>query len=158
MVITDENRCFPFLSLLTLSKVKINLLKNNRGIPEKNVRQFQTEIETWKQSLNSRMEENVLLKNRLSDILKSNYDQNLLEEIEDFQTQFIKEDELINLLRRDVNDLDNLLYSKMFENGKIDKLFDTKMENLGKDIASSVIRFHILQSAFDDFQHKILSS
>lgn len=158
MVIADENRCFPFLSLLTLSKVKINLLKNNRGIPEKNVRQFQTEIETWKQSLNSRMEENVLLKNRLSDILKSNYDQNSLEEIEDFQTQFIKEDELINLLRRDVNDLDNLLYSKMFENGKIDKLFDTKMENLGKDIASSVIRFHILQSAFDDFQHKILSS
>ncbi|HTN06834.1 hypothetical protein [Agriterribacter sp.] len=133
-------------------------MKNNRGIPEKNVRQFQTEIETWKQSLNSRMEENVLLKNRLSDILKSNYDQNSLEEIEDFQTQFIKEDELINLLRRDVNDLDNLLYSKMFENGKIDKLFDTKMENLGKDIASSVIRFHILQSAFDDFQHKILSS
>ena len=132
-------------------------MKNNRDIPEKDVRQFQTEIETWKQSLNFRMEENVLLKNRLSDILRNNYEQNSLEEIEEFQTRFIKEDELINSLRRDVNDLDNLLYSKMFEDGKLEKSFDTKMEDLGKDIANSITRFRILQSAFGDFRHKIFS-
>jgi len=120
-----------------------------------NVQKFQTEIETWKQLLNSRMEENVLLKNRLSDILKNNYDQNSLEEIEEFQTQFIKEDELTNSLRRDVSDLDSLLYTKMFEDGKMGKPFDIKMDKLGKDIANSITRFRILQSAFNDFQYKI---
>jgi hypothetical protein len=130
-------------------------LKNSRNIEEKSVRQFQTEIEDWKKILNSRMDENVLLKSRLSDIVKNNYDQNLLEEIEEFQTQFIREDELINSLRRDVNDLDNLLYSRMFEVGKMEKSFDIKMDKLDKDIANSVTRFRILQSAFDDFQHKI---
>jgi hypothetical protein len=130
-------------------------LKNSRNIEEKNVRQFQTEIEAWKKILNSGMDENVLLKSRLSDIVKNNYDQNLLEEIEEFQTEFIREDELINSLRRDVNDLDNLLYSKMFEEGKMEKSFETKMDQLGRDISNSVTRFRILQSAFDDFQHKI---
>jgi hypothetical protein len=130
-------------------------LKNSRNIEEKSVRQFQTEIEDWKKILNSRMDENVLLKSRLSDIVKNNYDQNLLEEIEEFQTQFIREDELINSFRRDVNDLDNLLYSRMFEVGKMEKSFDIKMDKLDKDIANSVTRFRILQSAFDDFQHKI---
>jgi hypothetical protein len=132
-------------------------LKNNRDIPEKNARHFQTEIEIWKQSLNFRMEENVLLKNKLADILKNHFDQNSLEEIEEFQTKFIREDELINSLRRDVNNLDNLLYTKMFEDGKMEKLFDTKMEKLSKDITNSITRFRILQSAFDDFQHKISS-
>jgi hypothetical protein len=130
-------------------------LKNSRNIEEKNVRQFQTEIEAWKKILNSGMDENVLLKSRLSDIVKNNYDQNLLEEIEEFQTEFIREDELINSLRRDVNDLDNLLYSKMFEEGKMEKSFETKMDQLGRDISNSVTSFRILQSAFDDFQHKI---
>lgn len=133
-------------------------MKNNWDIQGKNVRQFQTEIEAWKKILNSRMEENVLLKNRLSDIVKNNYDQNLLEEIEEFQTQFIKEDELINLLRRDVTDLDNLLDSKMFEEGKIEKSFYTKMEKFGKDIANSITRFYFLKSAFDNFQNKIFSN
>lgn len=119
-----------------------------------NVRQFQTEIETWKRLLNSRMEENVLLKIQISDILRDNYDQNSLEKIEEFQTRFIREDELINTLRRGVNDLDNLLYGKLFESVKMEKSFDTKMENLRKDIANSTVRFRILKSTFNDFKHK----
>lgn len=142
-------------------KEKKDLLKNkiarNQDNPEMDVRQFQTEIETWKRLLNSRMEENVLLKNKLSNILINNYDQNSLEEIEEFQTQFIIEDELIHSLRRDVNDLDNLLYSKIFEDGKMEKSFQTKMDKLGKDIANSTIRFRTLKSAFNDFQHKIFA-
>lgn len=142
-------------------KEKKDLLKNkiarNQDNPEMDVRQFQTEIETWKRLLNSRMEENVLLKNKLSNILINNYDQNSLEEIEEFQTQFIIEDELIHSLRRDVNDLDNLLYSKIFEDGKMEKSFETKMDKLGKDIANSTIRFRTLKSAFNDFQHKIFA-
>ena len=136
-------------------KEKKDLLKNKIARnPGMDVRQFQTQIETWKRLLNSRMEENVLLKIQISDILRDNYDQNSLEEIEEFQTRFIREDELINTLRRGVNDLDNLLYGKLFESVKMEKSFDTKMENLRKDIANSTVRFRILKSTFNDFKHK----
>ena len=127
----------------------------NQNIPEKDLRQFKTEIEVWKQLLNSRMEENVLLKNAISDILKNNFNQNSLEEIEGFQTQFIKEDDLIHLLRSDISDIENVLYSKISENGKIEKSFDTKIENLRRDLTNSTISFRMLKSAFHDFQHTI---
>ena len=48
--------------------------------------QIGTKIEKWRQSLDERMEENLLMKDTLADILKNNYDHSLLEEIEDFQT------------------------------------------------------------------------
>lgn len=132
-----------------------NKITRNQGNLKIDVRQFQTKIEGWKQSLNSLMEENILMKNMLADILKNNYGQNSLEKIEDFQTQFIIEDELILSLRREVNDLDNLLYSKMFEDGKMDKSIETKMDKLGKDITNSITRFRILKSTFDNFNRKI---
>ena len=135
-----------------------NKIAQNQDNPEKDVGRFQTEIETWKQLLNSGMEENVLLKNKLADILKNNYDQNSLEEIEEFQTKFIKEDELIHSLRRDVNDLDNFMHSKLLLNGKLEKSFNTKMENMRKDITNSIMGFRMLKAAFDNFQSKICSN
>lgn len=122
---------------------------------KENVIQFQTEIEMHKHVLTIRMEENVLLKNKLADTLKNNYEQSLLEEIEEFQTRFIREDELINSLRKDANDLENLLYGKKSEGGKKEKSFETGIENLRKKIFDSATRFHILKSAFDNFRHKI---
>lgn len=132
-----------------------NKIAQNQDDPETDIRQFQTEIETWKELLNSRVEENVLLKNKISEILKNNYEQNSLEEIEDFQTQFIKEDELINSLKRNINELDNLMFRQLYEDGKIEKSFGVKMVKLGKDILNSTTRFRILHSSFVDFQHTI---
>jgi hypothetical protein len=123
-------------------------------IPEKGLKDFKIYIDTWKRLLNARMEENVLLKNTLSDILKYNYNQNSLEQIEEFQNKFISEDELIISLRKDVNDLDNLLSAKIFGDGKIEKSFNSKIENLQNDICKSANRFRILKSVFNDFQHK----
>ena len=54
--------------------MKKRLLKNktarNQDNPQTNVPEFQIEIETWKQSLNCRMEENVLLKTDFQTFLK----------------------------------------------------------------------------------------
>jgi regulator of replication initiation timing len=135
-----------------------NKIARNQDDLEKQVRQFQDLFETWKQWLNSRMEENVLLKNKITEILKNNFDHNSLEEIEEFQTQFIVEDELIHSLRRDVNELDNFMYSKLAGTGKLEKSFNTKIENLRKDITNSVTSFRILKAAFDNFQNKIFSN
>jgi len=54
-------------------------------------------------------EENVHLKNRLSDVLKDRFNKNLLDEVEFFQTNFIKEDEVIGLLKSEVAAIDNIL-------------------------------------------------
>jgi HD superfamily phosphohydrolase len=122
---------------------------------EKDLEQFQVKIESWKQLLNSWMEENILMKSILSDILKNNFDQKSLEEIEEFQTKFISEDELIHSLKRDINGLDKLLSMRIFEDWQMQKFFDSKTKNLENDIHSSTTRFRILKSAFHDFQYKI---
>src|SRR5664279_5195423 len=73
------------------------------------LRQLQYENDTWKRLLGFMREENILLKNRLSEILMDRFDKNLLEEVEAFQSDFIKKDELLVLLRNDVAELDKLL-------------------------------------------------
>jgi hypothetical protein len=55
------------------------------------------------------MEENIHLKNRLSEILRNGFDKNSLEEIELFQTDFVKEDELIGSIKKEVDEFDKLL-------------------------------------------------
>ena len=71
--------------------------------------QLRHEINTWKRMLGFMQEENVHLKNRLSDVLKDRFNKNLLDEVEFFQTNFIKEDEVIGLLKSEVAAIDNIL-------------------------------------------------
>ena len=124
---------------------------------EKDLEQFQVKIESWKQLLNSWMEENILMKSILSDILKNNFDQNSLEEIEEFQTKFISEDDLIHSLKKDIIDLYKLLSIGIFEDQQMQKLFDSKMKNLDNDIPNSTTSFRIVKAAFRDFRHKIFA-
>jgi hypothetical protein len=126
----------------------------NQATLGKTMTQFQDVFATWKQLLNARMDENILLKYKISEILKNNFNQNFLEEIEEFQTQFIREDESVNLLRKDVGELENYILSKEFQNGN-EQFFNTKIENLRKDIADSASRFCVSKSAFENFQNKI---
>jgi hypothetical protein len=131
-----------------------NKTASNQANLEKKMRQFQDVLATWKQLLNARMDENILLKYKISEILKNNFNHNSLEEIEEFQTQFIREDEWINSLRKDVSELENYILSKEFQNGT-EQFFNIKIENLRKDIADSENRFRMSKSAFKNFQNKI---
>jgi hypothetical protein len=139
-------------------KNKKRPLKNNMTrMHEEHVdlRQFQNKIETWKQLLESGTEENVLMKNSISDILRNNYDQSSLEEIEEFQTRFIQMDELIHSLKNKVKSSADLSYIQILEDKKAERIFCMKMKYLSKDITGFTARFHLLKSAFNDFQHKI---
>ena len=111
---------------------------------------MQAERESWKQLLSSRTEENVLLKNSLADILKNNFNANSLEDIEDFQTQFIEQDEWIKSLKKDIIELD-----KVFEDGEIEGPLDMIVERFRRNLDSSSKKFSYLKSAFNDFQQKI---
>lgn len=125
-------------------------LKRER-MPELKLKQLQYEVDTWKRLLGFMMEENIHLKNRLSEVLKYNFDNNLLEEVDGFQSRFIKGDELVSLLRNDVAELDKLLVREVFEDGRIVKQVDKKLKTLRNNIKNAEKEFGKLKTEFNSY-------
>ena len=132
----------------------INTIALDHKISNTGLHKLKKEISSWKNLLYLRMEENVLLKNRLANILRNNYDKNCLEEIEEFQNQFIHEDGITKALRQEISDLDSFIF-KRFEDERQKALFENKVKKMRADMTLSEQRFQLLVSSFDDFQHKI---
>ena len=120
-------------------------------MPALKLKQLQYENDIWKRTLGSMLEENVHLKNRLSEVLKDKFDKNRLEEIEGYQSRFLKKDELIGLLRNEVAELDKLLVEEVFEDGKIIKEIDRKLTKLRKNIINAEKQFGRLKSEFYNY-------
>src|SRR5450432_690975 len=114
-----------------------NRLSSTRIMEPAKINQLQIEINTWKRLLNFFRDENVCLKNRLSDILKNGFDRKLLEEFENFQTKFIKQDEVINFLRNDTTELDKLLLDEKSGLEISDSRIVKKLEHLRNNMANS---------------------
>jgi hypothetical protein len=130
--------------------VSLRYLKQGT-MPELKLKQLQYETDTWKRSLAFMMDENIRLKIRLSEILKDKYDATLLEIVEDFQNNFIKEDELIGLLRNDIAELDKLFKMEILEDGWILKEIDIKLKNLRNNIVTAEHQFGKLQADFNSY-------
>lgn len=120
-------------------------------MPELKLRQLQYEVDTWKRLLGFLSEENIHLKNRLSEILKDEFDKNLLEEVENFQTRFIKEDELIRLLRNNVSELSKLVVREAFEDGVLAREIANKLRDLRAEIKDTERQFGKLKSEFNSY-------
>ena len=120
-------------------------------MPELKLKQLQYESDTWKRLLGFMMDENIHLKNRLSEVLKDKFDKNLLVEIEGFQSNFIKKDELIGLLRNDVAGLDKLLEREIFEDGKIVNEIERRLKNLRNNIVYAEKQFGKLKLEFNNY-------
>lgn len=97
------------------------------------------------------MDENIQLKNRLSEVLRDRFDKDLLVEVEVFQNYFIKEDAPITFLRNDVAELDKLLVREICEDGKIINKIDLRMKNLRNNIMNAEIQFGKLKSVFNSY-------
>jgi len=120
-------------------------------MPGLKLKQLQYESETWKRLLGFTMDENIHLKNRLSEILKENFDKNLLEDVEVFQTRFIKADQMIMLLRNDIGEFDNLLNREIFEDGTIMKQVSKELKRLRKNIKITEEELGRLKSEFNRY-------
>lgn len=120
-------------------------------MPDLRLKQLQYESDTWKRLLGFIMDENIQLKNRLSEVLRDRFDKNLLAEVEVFQNYFIKEDALVALLRNDVAELDKLLVREICEDGKIINKIDLRMKNLRNNIMNAEIQFGKLKSEFNNY-------
>jgi regulator of replication initiation timing len=120
-------------------------------MPEMKLKQLQYEADTWKRLLGFMMDENIHLKNRLSEILKDGFNENLLGEVEIFQSRFVKEDAMIALLRNEVAELEKLLVREIFEDGRIIKEVERKLKKLRNNIKNAETEFGNLKSQFNSY-------
>lgn len=120
-------------------------------MPEQKLKQLQYESDTWKRLLAFLKDENVYLKNRLSEILKNGFETNLLDEIELFQTRFIKEDEMISSLQTDISELDKLLVREIFEDGRIMKKVKKRIKQLKAEMKTAETQFRKMKQEFINY-------
>jgi hypothetical protein len=120
-------------------------------MPEIKLKQLQYASNTWKHLLGSITEENIRLKSRLSAIIKEKFNNSLLEKAEIFQNSFIKEDELISLLRNDIAELDKLLEKVLFEDGTMIKEAERKSGSLNNKIEIAQKQFGKLKLEFNSY-------
>ena len=96
-------------------------------------------------------DENVYLKIQLSDILKNDFDKQLLEKLENFQSSFLNEDDLINVLRNDVAELDKLLVWEALEEKNMMRDIENNMESIRRNIDHAEKQFTRIKSEFINY-------
>jgi hypothetical protein len=123
-------------------------------MPHLKIKQLQYEINSWRRLLDYLTEENIEMKNRLSEILKEKFDTYLLEEVDGFQSRFIRKDNLIALLRNEIKELDAIPVAEISKDERILKKMVIKIKRLHKNISNTEKQFGKLKSDF----HKFLST
>jgi len=113
-------------------------------------RHLKQERQTWLRTLDYIQVEHVLLKNCLSDILKNDITAEVLEEVEYFQNQFINNDTIIALLRRDIAGLNKLSEFSAVADTDFTKLYK-KQGKLRADIELMELGFIRLKFKFQSY-------
>jgi len=135
--------------------IKVHSKKDQ--MPQLTLIQLKYESDTWKRLLGIMIDENIHLKTRLVEILKCINDKNLLEEMENFHSRFIKEDELIGLLRHQIAELDQLMAKEIYEDLKIKNEINGKSKTLRDNISIAESKFTKLKLEFSDFISEMLN-
>ena len=94
----------------------------------------------------------------LVEILKSVPDKNLLEEMENFHSRFIKEEDRISSLRNDFAELDKLLTREVFEGGKIVDEITRKIYKLRNNINIVGLQFCHMKFEFNNYVSEMFNN
>lgn len=115
------------------------------------IKQCEQEIESWKRALAFVMEENIALKYRMGEILKNESGTEAIDTFEYFQNSFLKEDEMISLIRMDIYQQENLLVKEQYFDGvKVKDLLHVQ-NRLRNEIEKLEAYFNQLKNAFNYF-------
>ena len=114
-------------------------------------KQQQFEQDTWKQLLGYMMEENIHLKNRITEILKDKPNRILLDDVENFQSHFIMEDEMISILRNDIANIEKLFADAGDGNQKMIGEINDRLQRLRESIALAGAQFNQLKIEFNQY-------
>lgn len=124
---------------------------------ESKIGQFRYESDTWKRNLEFIMEENANLKNRLAEVLKSEFaDEDILNTAEQYQNDFIMEDETISLLRSDIADLDKLLIREVYEDGQLIQDVVRRQKKMSAEMKNAITGFNKLKFDFNNYLGEVL--
>jgi len=120
-------------------------------MPAPGFSQIRSESATWKRLLSFLMDENIHLKNRMSEILKADCDTRLLSKLETFQTSFIHTDTLVALLRNDVVEFDKRLNTDTQGEQFFNKNIAHWLQRMRRNINAAERTFNQRQTAFNDY-------
>ncbi len=122
--------------------------------------QFQHENDTWKRDLAFIREESILIKNRLSDIVKSmdNDRARMLEQIEYFQNCFLAQDDKIRTLVKEVQNHGNLLVRDVYEDGHLIRSVKSLQARLRKEMVKTEREFNKLKFEFNNYLSEALQT
>ena len=115
------------------------------------IKQLKHETGMWKRMLGFMQEENIHLKNRLSDVLKERFNKKMLDDVEVFQNNFIKEDEVINLLKNELAEIENSLSSVALVDGEINKNITAKINKMRINIDTAEKDFTKINNDFNNY-------
>jgi hypothetical protein len=120
-------------------------------MPSIKLKQLQYESDSWKRSLGFMLDENVHFKIRLSEILQEEFNPDLLEECEKFQSKFIHEDNIIIQLEKEILKTDRMLVRERFDEVHILEIVNSSFIRLRMKINRIEKQFGKLKSAFIHF-------
>jgi hypothetical protein len=116
------------------------------------IKQFQYESDAWRRMLVFLLQENAILKTRLAELVhENNVSHDFLEMAEQYQNQFIRNDQIINFVRLDIAELDNLLTRNLNENGLVVKAIARKQKKLRKELITLETTFNEIKIQFNNY-------
>lgn len=113
--------------------------------------QYQYEMDTWKRQLAFTLDENVLLKNRLASILKNDFSQSLLDDLEFYNTRLLDLDRQIEEIHSEMNELNRLLVREIFEDGRILRLLTSRLKRTRQMVGSLEKQFNRVKMDFNSY-------
>ena len=116
--------------------------------------QFHHENKTWNRMLEFFKQENILFKNRLSEVVDNSTDKGFLALAEHFQNRFIIKDEYIDELRHDINEQDKKLTESTAN--YIDINLIKRQEKLRNEMEYFEKDFNKLKNEFNKYLAKVL--
>ena len=120
-------------------------------MPVPPVTQLQSESATWKRLLAFLIDENIHLKNRISEILKVDCDSRLLARLETFQTSFIYTDTMVAIIRNDVVEFDKRLGTGPLDETFVSRNIAGSLQKMRRNISAADRTFKQRQTAFNNY-------
>ena len=115
------------------------------------IKQYQYECASSMRSLTFMMEENIQLKNRLSELLKGMVSTDLLNLAEGFQNKILAQENIISGLREDIRVFDRVIAREGNVDGVRKERIVAGFENLRQKIADSEQKFNSIKSEFNKY-------
>ena len=112
--------------------------------------QLKHETITWLRSLDFLQVENVMLKNRLAEILRLTVSKEILDKLEHYQNIFLSKDAILSILRHDIKEHKKELQNSLAINEKNNPLFQ-RQQLLRSDMEKMEKEFSRLKAEFNNY-------